>query len=380
MENNGSGINDVFIHDDAATIAGDSIGIENDVEDNSRIKPVKISMKNIMGIKDFELGLSPNVNVFIGENSTGKTSILKSLYAPITGVIDSGQSTKAKIQAALEERIQKVFRPDDSKIGNLVTKNEAQGIISVLFDNGKSMGMQIGNGAISHVDFQYDNSGKLNCKVVYIPPKEMTSVDGFPSLYENYSIAFEEMYNRIAKQLQMPVKTKHSRDGQKIIADLSELIGGRIFSNNGKLYLESSKDGSVFEMGLLSEGYKKIVTLLYLIMNGNIGRNTILIWDEPETNMNPKMSTKIVDVLNLLAKNGVQVIITTHDYFVAQKFGLIAKYSRDDLKYNFFSLYKEDGNNAVEISNDLFELEHNSIIEEFEELYDRENELRWEEF
>ena len=54
MENNGSGINDVFIHDDAATIAGDSIGIENDVEDNSRIKPVKISMKNIMGIKDFE--------------------------------------------------------------------------------------------------------------------------------------------------------------------------------------------------------------------------------------------------------------------------------------------------------------------------------------
>ena len=90
------------------------------------------------------------------------------------------------------------------------------------------------------------------------------------------------------------------------------------------------------------------------------------------------MSVKLVKALNALAKNGVQIIITTHDYFVAQEFGVIAKYEAGDMKYCFNSLYKE-GDICLESNGDLFEINHNPIMEEFDELYERENSLRWKE-
>ena len=42
-------------------------------------------------------------------------------------------------------------------------------------------------------------------------------------------------------------------------------------------------------MGLVSEGYRKLATIMYLILSGSLSKNAILFWDEPETNMNPKM-------------------------------------------------------------------------------------------
>ena len=57
-------------------------------------------------------------------------------------------------------------------------------------------------------------------------------------------------------------------------------------------------------MGLVSEGYRKLATILYLISSGSLNKNSILFWDEPETNMNPKMAKSIVEAIVELAKNG----------------------------------------------------------------------------
>ena len=69
-------------------------------------------------------------------------------------------------------------------------------------------------------------------------------------------------------------------------------------------------------MGLVSEGYRKLATIIYLITSGSLDKNSVLFWDEPETNMNPRMIKYIVEAVAELAKMGVQVFITTHDYFL----------------------------------------------------------------
>ena len=132
-------------------------------------------------------------------------------------------------------------------------------------------------------------------------------------------------------------------------------------------------------MGLVSEGYRKIATIIYLILSGSLSKNSILFWDEPETNMNPKMIRPMVEALTELAKMGVQVFVTTHDYFVQQCFNLNAVYDKDKNKhisYNFISLYKNDkGIVQAESGSELSDLVHNSIMEEFDNLYDREQGL-----
>ena len=46
-----------------------------------------------------------------------------------------------------------------------------------------------------------------------------------------------------------------------------------------------------------------------------------------------------------------------------------------DVETRFFSLYLDDGNINIESKEKAYLLDHNSIMEEFDELYEREQEL-----
>ena len=131
-------------------------------------------------------------------------------------------------------------------------------------------------------------------------------------------------------------------------------------------------------MGLVSEGYRKLGTIIYLISSGSLSNNSVLFWDEPETNMNPKMIQPVVNAIVELAKMGVQIFVTTHDYFVQQSFNMLSVYPENNpehLEIKFMSLYKDNEKVAFECANELQNLQHNAILEEFDALYDREQRL-----
>ena len=100
-----------------------------------------------------------------------------------------------------------------------------------------------------------------------------------------------------------------------------------------------------------------------------------------KTNMNPKNDKTSRRCNHRIIKMGVQVFVTTHDYFVQQCFNLAAtysNYSKDEkrkLDYQFISLYKDQSEIKSEYFPYLHDLEHNAVIEEFDQLYDREQEL-----
>ena len=48
------------------------------------------------------------------------------------------------------------------------------------------------------------------------------------------------------------------------------------------------KRGNI-EFSLLSEGVRKLALLWILIPNGTLSSGSVLLWDEPETNLNPKL-------------------------------------------------------------------------------------------
>lgn len=54
-----------------------------------------------------------------------------------------------------------------------------------------------------------------------------------------------------------------------------------------------------------------------LIHNGLLEKETILLWGEPEANLNPEMFPLVVDILLELERAGVQIFIATHSYNLA---------------------------------------------------------------
>ena len=96
--------------------------------------------------------------------------------------------------------------------------------------------------------------------------------------------------------------------------------------------------------------------------------------------MNPKLISHVADALIKLSQMGVQIFISTHSYFVQQSFNLFAEYQnkgKEKIDIQFMSLYKEQefGELQSEISKSLSEITHNAIMEEFDAIYDREQEL-----
>ena len=214
---------------------------------------------------------------------------------------------------------------------------------------------------------------------VYLPPKEMISAtEHFQSLYEEYHLDFEETYYDLTKLLDKPLKRgSNTNEQNRVLSSFENILEGKIVQRDKKFYLKVPGEGE-FEMGLVSEGYRKLGTIIYLISSGSLAKNSVLFWDEPETNMNPKMIQPIVNAIVELAKMGVQIFLTTHDYFVQQCFNMLSVYPESNpehLKINFLSLYKENGKVAFECANGLQDLKHNAIMEEFDALYDREQRL-----
>ena len=216
-----------------------------------------------------------------------------------------------------------------------------------------------------------------NVDVIYIPTKEMISTtEHFATLYEEYHIDFEEMYYDLAKLLDRPLsKTANTEEQNEILKNFEEIMKGRIVQKDNKFFLNVKGEGE-FEMGLLSDGYRKLSMIVYLISSGSLNKDTVLFWDEPETNMNPKMVRPIVQAMVALAKMGVQIFVTTHDYFVQQKFNLLKVYPElglDNLNIRFLALYRDESWELKwEMEGTASDLKNNAIMQEFDAMYDRE--------
>lgn len=178
---------------------------------------------------------------------------------------------------------------------------------------------------------------------IYIPPREMFSLfEGFISLYEKREISFDETYLDLAKAMDAsPLKNGELREVQNMLAPLLEKWNVKVLRKGNRFYV--IEDGKEYEAHLVAEGLRKIATLLYLCINGELRPGNILFWDEPESNMNPTLISTIVDLVVELSKNyGIQSFISTHDYLLSHKLSMLAEYAAgDNPEMRFFSLKKK---------------------------------------
>lgn len=348
------------------------------------MKVCRLNLKNFMLFEEAVIDWSPNVNVICGENSTGKTTLLKVMYSMLKPVSKGVQTadTKEMMERQFVEKLQGVFRPE--KIGRLVSRIQGSNRtdFSIVLDNDQKISIGFGNRQGNHADVEVNLlSEDVKFDAIYIPIKEMISnTEHFATLYEEYHIDFEEMYYDLNKLLDRPLsKGPNTNEQNEVLSNFEKIMRGKIVQKDKKFYLKVKGEGE-FEMGLVSDGYRKLATIIYLIQSGSLNKDTVLFWDEPETNMNPRMIRPIVQAMMVLARMGVQIFVTTHDYFVQQEFNMLTVYPElnpDSLDIRFVSLFRdaESDKAEYEMKRTVSELEHNAIMQEFDAMYDREQEV-----
>lgn len=326
-----------------------------------------------------EFEFNPGINVFIGTNSTGKTHALKAIYTMLKICENAKRDFSGnpldemkRLEVMAQDKFAKIFKPHKEKIGHLVRHHQGRrsGTVELNYDN-RNLKIEITTlGNFSLI------SNKLPEPVpsVFLPAHEFLSAyPGFISAYELRETAFDETYYDLALALNATPLLGRKQEEIKILVDpLQKAIqGAKIIQEDGQFYIKLPE--AKLEAPLVAEGYRKLAGLIYLLTNGSLTKNGILFWDEPEANLNPKLVKTIVDTLKILAASGVQIFISTHDYLVSQELSLLAEYGEwKDIKFFAFQQSKRGAGVIIEQGDNLTQISHNPILDEFVAHYDRE--------
>jgi predicted ATPase len=336
-----------------------------------------LSINNFTAFREAEFEFSPGINVLIGENSTGKTQILKLIYTILKLV-------EVDTSYVLFQQFERVFNIE--KISNLVRK-QVNGA-DKQYEGKSGVVLRIGSSEIN-ISFWEDApieglSKKGSSKtpgVIFLPGHEVLSIyPGFIAAYQKRELSFDETIYDLCVALNANPLRKEKFEEVKHIVEPFETVFDDLDSvsiKNDNFYVKLP-DTEDLVAQLVAEGYRKLATLTYLVRNGSLTPESILLWDEPEANLNPKLVRIVVEFLLNLANAGAQIFIATHDYLLSQELSLEAEY-RGNTNIKFFSLYRERGKDGVlvESGDTLVDIQNNPILEGFITHYEREEQLSY---
>lgn len=334
----------------------------------------QIKLERFTAFEQLSLKFSPGLNIFIGENGCGKTHLLKLVYAACD--VSTSQKTFA-------EKVNRVFLPSGEQIGRLVKRRSASSTGSVdvtrtaqVEGQNKSLTLRLSlsnhtkDPAKATVSGAHKQWQEHPVTSVYIPVKDMmANAPGFRSLYTLRHIHFEEVYADIIDRAFLgALKGPTDKDRKRLLDILQQSMEGKVISRNEEFFLKSPQ--GELEFTLLAEGIRKLGLLWVLIQNGTLLDGSVLLWDEPEANLNPKLMRTVVQILIELQRLGVQVFVTTHNYNLLKEFDLQLQPQDRVL---FHSLFRDANRNILAASFAQYDaLQPNAIDDTLAALADRE--------
>lgn len=339
----------------------------------------KLKLNNFTRFSDLpEVEFSSKINIIIGENGTGKTHLLKAGYAMASALRAreaASEQSSDDVTAAITKKLLNVFMPLENKLGKLRLHGAGtdRAEIKATFAHDQSIAVSFSSNSKSVVIDQSRRYAEYVEVPVYVPTKEVLSfMKGFSSLYETYGLSFDQTYQDICLRLDLPEvrpETLHEKS-KWAIEEIEKICGGRfVFYGGGNVTFKAGD--AEFSANVIAEGFRKIGMLSRLLQTGSIqpGVSGPLFWDEPETNMNPKLMRLLVEILLELSRNGQQVIVATHDYVLLKWFDLLMNKGQND-HVRFHALYRdqETGGIKLESTDDYLAIAPNAIADTFNDL------------
>ena len=331
----------------------------------------KLSLEKFTVFDNLIIEFSQGINVFVGENGTGKTHILKVLYSACQAA--QAQTTALKFN----QKLVKVFSPDNLRINRLVKRGGGAGTrgstVSVttkdatleMYFHSKSPAWEA---EIKGEKRWEKQAGTLVS--TFIPSKEILSnAQRLPSAIDQSIVVFDDTYKDIIQMASVGVPRGRDPLNIKNYANILRNFGALSVNITDEAFYLKQGNQAKYEFNLVSEGIRKIALLWQLVKNGTFAAGTVLFWDEPEANINPKHIPILVDMLLELQRDGVQVFVATHDYFFA-KYLDVRKTKQHDITYH--ALFFKDASVSYERAQDFEGLLNNAIIAQSIDLYREE--------
>ncbi|NTU50230.1 MAG: AAA family ATPase [Desulfobulbaceae bacterium] len=267
------------------------------------------------------------LNLVIGANSSGKTFLLKALYAMIRSQEEYGRGEDPRdFSEVLGDKLYWTFQAD--KLGDLVQKGVGNRLaVSVTMQNNCSLAFEFGQDTSRKVVPLHNNLPLREANSIFLPPKEVLTLAQIilKSGLQDKAFGFDATYVDLVLALQNPTQRGRNFDAfARSRQQLERMFQGKIeyIPDAGKWVYK--KGNSRFSLNTTAEGIKKIAILDMLLGNRFLTPESVVFIDEPESALHPSAISQLLDIICQLSEAGIQFLIASHSYFVVKKLYLIA--------------------------------------------------------
>lgn len=332
----------------------------------------KVYLDNFTVFENLEIDFCNGINVLIGENGTGKTHLLKVLYAFCESNTLSKNSKllfpEMLSQCFFTEQFRTLFHRGQNPLKISIDINEKKYMYQAVVREEISKEAQL-KPPLNDLEIALQIDGQRTreeVRTAFIPAKDMLTHAGIEKDYVERYIPFDKTLIDILFKSGMSELREPSPTAREVLNGIKSIIGGTVLFENNTYYIQHEDQEISFQSE--AEGFKKLSVLWRLVATGLLEPGTILFWDEPEANINPQYIPALADILYTLQAAGIQIVLATHDYVLA-KYLEIKRRSEDSAR--FHSLYFDDDGVMKAESNPLFkDLKKNSIAEAYNKLLD----------
>lgn len=313
------------------------------------LKVSEISLNNFRGYSNFKVSIHPSLNVLVGENGVGKTSILDALACGLGPFLTAMPDAKGKLIKKSDIHISSKGIASYARISIKTTSSLSWDLVAKGADI--STPPKIGTAALtSYATHLVDSQSEFPLVAYYgtnralIPTSSKVAINPFEkeNRGEGYDSALDAKVNYgILKNWfsKIEVDELQKRDelkDHKFIHPAKRLVSEAVYqivdratglefdknSNDVMVHWINEQDECVkLTLEQLSEGYRNMISLTidlvrraYLLNPANpkpLAVNGIVLIDEIELHLHPRWQQKVLnDLTNMF--NNIQFIVTTH--------------------------------------------------------------------
>ncbi|MDQ6962064.1 MAG: AAA family ATPase [Mariprofundaceae bacterium] len=353
-----------------------------------------VSIKKVFGFKDLEWDLGDDTSILIGKNGSGKSTILKLIYA----CINHDQETLESFGSPyVELTIKKTFDNGDTQRSSVSHSKSSNNIKTVMVntfdiktdknhDDVIDLDSQLLQLVARFGEFQRGLVQEINKKVGTKKEERDLAIKNLASAGDK---EFEDL-KRLTTEI-----NNFTAEVNTPLDEFVKIMQGYFGSTNKTLIIDNADSPlmvkvnhgdkpQLIKITQLSSGEKQLL-IIFLTVVLERGKSFILLMDEPETSLHVEWQSKFIDDIKKLNAN-IQIIIATHNPLILlnrgqDEIGIIEANNETVQKRSIGTKYQDISSILLEHFNlsSLIGTQMQKDIKDFTALKWRESELNEDE-
>ena len=219
-----------------------------------------LTVNNFTAIAKAKIELSSGLNVLLGKNSTGKSHLLKLMYALCAAKSTPAILKEDNLSDLLTSKLFGVFKPE-KKIGRLCREGRQKSEVRASFIDGMSVSFAFSSDMKEVVVIKEDRFSDYKLIPVFLPPREMlSSFPGFSSLYLQREISTDETYFDLCLALETPLLRGNANQIQTAVLEkLESACGGEFVLMKQKQFYYKPKEGGCLRLIWQPKAFESLV-------------------------------------------------------------------------------------------------------------------------